>query len=86
MVLWLFLNHESADPNGVIRRVGALFALFTPPVVLPMGPEKPHLAPTPTPTQKCQIHLGPFLLHILVEMQYFLFYVSYHDISHTDIV
>ena len=37
----------SADPFGVIRRVGALCGLFTPPVVLPLEPAKPHLAPMP---------------------------------------
>ena len=34
-------------PLGVIRRVGALFVLFSPPVVLPMGLQKPRLASTP---------------------------------------
>ena len=43
---------KSADPVGVTRRLGSLLS-SSPPVVLPMGFQKSHLAPTPPPWRKC---------------------------------
>ena len=45
-------NHKNRiirRPLGVYRRVGSFF--LPPPIVLPLEPRKPHLAPTPPPAE-----------------------------------